>query len=182
MARRRRIEHEMVRKWLFGGLTLVLVAVLVVLIIQGRRLERQKTSQPAEIIQNSIPTATRAFSPKDIRILQSNMKLEENTEESSKFEIARHEIELHNFGSVPYIKIELHFDYVDRGGKVLASRTYSIDQTIFPDSTLKLAVRIDDVPSQTADFRAAVLYADIGSKKAVGSPQSAGKVTPEGTR
>ena len=157
----------MVRKWLFGGLTLILVAVLVVLIIQGRQLERHKTSQPTEIIQNSIPTATRAFSPKDIRILQSNMK---------------HEMELHNFGSVPYMKIELHFDYVDRGGKVLASRTYSIDQTIFPDSTLKLAVRIDDVPSQTADFRAAVLYADIGSKKAVGSPQSAGKVTPEGTR
>lgn len=156
-------EHWMARKWLFWGLTLVLVAVLVVLIVQGHRLERQKASQLGEVIQNSVPTATRAFSPKDIQVLQSNMKLEESAGKSGKFKIALHEIELHNSGSVPYEKIELRFAYVDRSGKVLASRTHSVTQTIFPDSTVRLDLRIDDVPLQTTDFRVAVSYADIGS-------------------
>ena len=154
----------MARKYLFWGLTLVLVAVLVFLIVQGRRLEKQNAGRQGEIIQNSVPTATRAFSPKDIQILQSDMKLEENADESGKFKIAEHGIELHNSGSVSYGKIELRFDYLDRSRKVLAGRRYSVIQTISPGSTLELAVRIDDVPLQTADFRVAVLYADIASK------------------
>ena len=154
----------MIRKWLFWGLTLVLVAVLVSLIVQGHRLEKETAGQPAAIIQESTPTATRAFAPKDIQLLQSNMKLEENADESSQFSIAQHEIELRNSGTVAYERIQLSFDYLDQRGNVLANRTHSVAQTILPDSTLKLVdIRIDEVPIPTADFRVAILYGDIGS-------------------
>lgn len=155
----------MIRKWLFGVFTLVLVAVLVGLIIQSHRLEKQRADQPVEIIQESIPTATRAFAPKDIQLSQSNMRLEEKADTSAPSNIARHEIEIRNIGTVAYEKIVLSFDYVDRGGKVLANRTYSVTRTILPDSALKLVdIVIDDVPLPTADFRVAVLYADMESQ------------------
>jgi hypothetical protein len=158
------MEHFMIRKWLFGGLALVLVAVLISLIVQGHRLEKRKAGQPVEIIQESVPTATRVLAPKDIQILHSNMRLEEGFDESTPFTIARHEIELRNSGAVAYEKMELNFDYMDRGDNMLADRTHSVSQTILPNSTLKLVdIRIDDVPVQTADFRVAVVYADIGS-------------------
>jgi len=152
------------RKWLFLGLTLVLVGVLVSLIIQGHRIEKQKAGQPVEIIQESIPTATRVLAPKDLQLLQSNMRFEERPDKSSQFKIARHEIEVRNSGTVAYGKIELSFDYIDRRGKVLASRTHSVSRAVLPDSTLKLSdISIDDVPISAEDFRVAVLYADIGN-------------------
>ena len=154
----------MIRKWLFGALTLVLVAVLISLIMQGHRLEKQKANQPVEIVQESVPTPTRVLAPKDIEILHSNMRIEEGPDGLNLFNIAWHEVELRNRGAVPYEKIQLRFDYVDRGGEVLADRTYSVARTILPDSGLELVdIRIDEVPVKTADFRVAVVYADIGS-------------------
>ncbi len=155
----------MIRKWVFWGLTLVLVAALAGLIIQGHQLEKQKANQPVEIVQESTPTATRAFAPKDIQLLDSNMRIEEKIDMSSLSYIARHEIELNNSGAVGYEKIQLRFHYVDRLGKVLANKTHSISQEILPGSTIKLAdIMIDDIPSPTADFRVAVVYADIMSQ------------------
>jgi hypothetical protein len=152
----------MIRNWVFGGLTVVLVAALAVLIIQGHRLEKQKASQPVEIVQESTPTATRAFTPKDIRLLDSNMRIEEKTDFPSQ-SIARHELVLNNSGTVTYKKIQLSFDYVDQLGKVLASKTHSISQEILPGSTTRFAdIVIDDIPLSTADFKVAVIYADIG--------------------
>ena len=157
----------MMRKWLFLGLTLVLVAVLVSLIVQGHRLEKEKANQPVEIIQESTPTATRVLAPNDIQFLQSGMKLEEKADNSSEFSIARHEVEFRNSGTVSYEKIQLSFNYMDRDGKVLANKTYSVAETIRPQSTLKLLdIAIDDVPKPTADFRAAVIFADIATAPA----------------
>jgi hypothetical protein len=161
----------MFRKWLFGGLTLVLVAVLIGLIIQGNRLEKQKAGQPVEIIQKSVPTATRVFAPTDIQILHSNMRIEEGTDKSAPARIALHEIELRNSGTVAYEKIELSFDYLDENGKVLANRTYSVVQSITPDSTLNLVVRIDDVPVSSENFRVSAPYADIASASVSGSSE-----------
>ena len=103
----------MIRKWVFGGLTLVLVVALAALIIQGHRLEKQKANQQVEIIQKSTPTATRAFAPKDIELLDSNMRIEEKTDASSQSCIAWHEIELKNSGTIAYEKIQLSFDYLN---------------------------------------------------------------------
>ncbi len=152
----------MIRKWLFWGLTLLLVAVLVSLIVQGHRLEKQKADQPVEIVQESTPSATRVFAPRDIQLLQSDLRLEERTDNSGQRSIARHEIELRNSGTVAYDEIQLSFDYKDRNGKVLASRTHSIAQTILPDSTLKLVdIVIDNIPKPTSDFSVSILYADL---------------------
>ena len=160
----------MFRKWLFGGLTLVLVAVLIGLIIQGNRLGKQKAGQPVEIIQKSVPSATRVFAPTDIQIVQSNMRIEEGTDKSSPSHTVRHEVELRNSGTVAYEKIQLSFDYLDGKGKVLANRTHSVTRTILPDSTAGLVVRMDDVPAASADFKVTVLYADIASASVSGKP------------
>jgi hypothetical protein len=165
----------MIRKWVFGGLTIVLVAALAVLIIQGHRLEKEKANQPVEIIQKSTPTATRAFAPKDIQLLDSNMRIEETSDASSQSWIARHEIELKNSGTIAYEKIQLSFDYLDGRGETLTSKTHSVSQEILPGSTIKLDdIVIDDIPPQASDFRVAVVYADIMSRSVSQNPRGQG--------
>ena len=153
----------MLRKSLFWGLTLVLVVALINLIIRGRRLEKQQASQLVEVVQEAKPTPTRVFAPRDLEIVQAGMRLEGVTGEKTESQTAQHEIEIRNRGTVPYGKVQIDFDYFDRSGKVLATRTQTIEQTISPGAMLKIAaVRIDGLPLSTVNSRASLAYADIG--------------------
>ena len=153
----------MVRKWLFGGLTIVLMVALVSLIIQGNRLERQKASQRVEIIQEAEPSPIRVLAPKDIKLIQSKMRIEPASGKAKQTDIARHELEIRNTGSVRYEKIQLSFDYLGPKGKALATHTYAVDQTILPGTSLFLGdIVIDDVPHSAADCTVTVVFADIG--------------------
>ncbi len=154
----------MIRKSLFWGLTLVLVVALINLIIRGRRLEKQQARQRVEVVQEAKPTPTRVLAPKDLEIVQSAVRLEGATSGKTESQAARHEIELHNKGTVAYGKIQLDFGYFDRNGKVLTTRTQAVEQTILPGATLKIAdIRIDGLPLSAVDSRVAIAYADIGS-------------------
>ncbi len=158
----------MMRKYLFWGLTLVLVVALVNLIIRSRRLEQQQSSQVVEVVRQSKPTATRVLAPQDLVIVQSKTTLERKA--GGKAQIARHEIEIHNNGSVPYGGIQLSIDYLDRGGKVLASRTNPIASTVLPGATVKLGdITTDDLPASTASAKVAIVYADIEHAPAPGN-------------
>jgi len=153
----------MTRRWLFGGLTIILIAVLIGLIIQGNKLEKQKANQPIEIIQESKPTPTRVLAPKDLELLQSKMRIDPGPDQDNQINIARHDLEIRNGGTVPYEKIQLSFDYLDHNGKVLATHTSSIEQTILPGSTLYFSdIEIDDVPLSAVDFKVLIVFADIG--------------------
>ena len=156
----------MIRKSLFWGLTLVLVVALVNLMIRGRRLEKQQGSQPVEVVQESTPTSTRVLAPQDLEILHSGMRLEEQAGSTAQAETAVHEIEIRNNGSVPYGTIQLGFDYLGSDGKLLASKTRSIIQTIVPGATLKLIdLKAEGLPTSTASSRVAVIFADIGKER-----------------
>jgi hypothetical protein len=152
----------MIRKSLFWGLTLILVVALVGLIIQGRRLEKQDSGSPVEIVQESVPTATRVLIPPDLEVLHSKMTLDRSAEKTDESDTAHHEIEIQNRGDVAYKGIQLSFDYLNRSGKVLATKTYLVSERIPPGNTLKLDdIRIGKVPVSATDFRVAVNFADI---------------------
>jgi hypothetical protein len=146
----------MIRKSLFWGLTLVLVVALVSLVIRGRRLEKQEAAQAIEAVRQSQPSPTRVLAPQDLEIKGSTMQRYPGS-------IALHEVEIHNSGGVPYNRIELEFVYLDRAGKVLATKTHSLERTdIKPGQSLTATdIRIEGVPASTARFRASLLFADM---------------------
>jgi hypothetical protein len=157
-------QDSMIRKSLFWGLTLVLVVALVGLIIRGRQLEKEKSSRPVEIVQESKPSPTKALDPSDLKVLESKMSLEEKSEKPGESNIAHHEIEIQNIGDTTYQGIQLRFEYLDRRGKVLATKTYFVARKFLPRSTFKLDnIIIEDVPVAADRFRVDVDFADIAS-------------------
>jgi len=146
----------MIRKSLFWGLTLVLVVALVSLIIRGRRLEKQEAAQAIEAVRQSQPSPTRVLAPQDLEIEGSTMQ-------KSPGSVALHEVEIHNNGSVSYNRIELEFIYLDRAGKVLVTKTHSLERAdIKPgQSFTATGIRIEGVPASAARFRASLLFADM---------------------
>jgi len=155
----------MLRKYLFLGLTLVLVVALVNLIIRGRRLEKQQASRRVEVVEQSKPTATRVLAPQDLEITQSKMWFEEAAGGRNQSQTARHEIEIRNNGHVAYSRIQLSFEYLDRRGNVSSTKTHPITRTILPGAELKVSdIRIEGLPGSAASSRVAIVYADIGQK------------------
>ena len=152
----------MLRRYLFWGLTLVLVVALTNLIIRGCRLEKEQARQHVETVEEAKPTFTRVQKPQDLKIVQSKMELEKKTDTGKPLNTARHEIEIHNGGNVPYKEIQIRFVYLSRTGNKLETRTHSIDQSILPGTTLKLAsFRVDGIPSSVTNLQATIICADI---------------------
>lgn len=153
----------MLRKSLLWGLTLVLVVALVSLIIRGRRLEKEQAGRLVEVVQDSKPTQTRALTPQDLEVVQSNMKLEKAADS------AKHAVEIRNNGAVPYDNIALKFVYLDRSGKVVTTKNYSVIQTVMPGSTVQIPnISMDGIPAAAAGCRTSIVYADIGHSPAQG--------------
>ncbi len=154
----------MIRKSVFWGLTLVLIAVLVWLIIRARELESQQSLQPVEVVQESKPTATRVLAPQDLEIVQSQMELAVESSGELTRAAALHNLLIRNNGATPYSYLQLKFTYSNRSGKVLATRSHGIGETIQPGALLDIQkITIDDVPSEAAQCAATIIYADIDS-------------------
>ncbi len=152
----------MIRKSLFWGLTLVLAAALISLVIRSRRLEKEQAQQMVEVVRESKPTPTRVFAPQDLQITQARMQLEDESGNQPKGRAARHEIEIRNSGKVPYFDIRLRFDYLSGNGKQVGTKTWVIRQKILPGATLNLPeILMTDVPGSTADFKVAITSADL---------------------
>jgi hypothetical protein len=146
----------MIRKSLFWGLTVVLLAALVNLIIRGHRLEKHEAARLVEVVRESTPSPTRVLAPRDLEIVRSEMRLE------SQSRTDHHGIEIRNNGKVPYRGIQVSLEYLDSGGKVLVTKMRYITQVLAPGAELKLDdVRIDGLPVSTVSYRAAISYADI---------------------
>jgi hypothetical protein len=153
----------MIRKSLFWGLTIILMAVIVNLMIQGRRLEKKRADQVVEAIQESKPSATRVLGPRDLEIMRSKMIVENESDIKRQSYTAQHEIEIQNNGNVPYGEICLRFTYLDGKGNILATKTRSINRTLMPGADLTISdIMIDDIPATTTNSRATIVYADIG--------------------
>jgi hypothetical protein len=143
-----------------------MVVVLINLILRGRRLEKQQPVKPTEIIQESVSTPTRVLKPKDLEVVRSKMRLEKKDDGGAQSLCAWHEIEVRNKKETSYGKIQLSIDYMDRQGKVLATKTYSADKIIMTGDVLRLAdIKIEGLPVQTANCRIAIVYAEIKSAR-----------------
>ncbi len=152
----------MIRKSMFLGLTLVLVVALVFLVIKGRQAEKEQAGKPVEIVRKSESTPTRALRPPDLEIVESNMRLQDGGPGGNQARTAYHQVSIRNNGQSSYGEIQLKFSYLDRGGKVIDARTYSITQGIQPGATLGVAdIAIGNLPAAAAGSRAAIVYADL---------------------
>jgi hypothetical protein len=152
----------MIRRSLFWGLTLVLAAALVSLIVRGRRLEKEQAQQMVEVVRESKATPTRVFAPQDLQIVQARMQLEKDPGGKGRIRTAQHEIEIRNNGSVPYSDIQLEFDYVSHTGKELATRMHLIPQRILPGATLSTTdILVTEIPASTADSKAVIISANL---------------------
>jgi hypothetical protein len=154
----------MIRKSFFWGLTIVLMVALISLIARSRRLEKQQTGKSEEVIQESKPTPTRVLAPQDLEIVQPLLRLEKESDSKNQSQTAWHEMEIHNKGKVSYNNILLAMNYVDRSGKLLATKTHYIEKSIRPRAAIKLDnIRIMGIPVHTASCRVEITCADIES-------------------
>ena len=64
----------MLRRSLFWGLTLMLGAVLVWLIINGRREEARQAAGPTEVVKTANLSATRVAAPSDLEVVGSSVE------------------------------------------------------------------------------------------------------------
>jgi hypothetical protein len=158
----------MIRKSVFYGLTLLLIVVLINLVFRGRRVEKQQAAKSAEVLYESDSTPTRVIRPKDLEVAHLKMRLEKNAGGDKQSLYALHEIEICNKEKTSYGKIQLSVDYLDRKGKVLATKTYSVARKLMPGDVLRLAdIKIEDLPAQIANYRISIVYAEIESERQI---------------
>ncbi len=156
----------MIRKSLFLGLTLVLIAALAALMIQGRRMEKEQPPRQMEIVQQSKPTAIRVLEPQDMKIVQSKIQWEGDPQ---KPRTARHEIEIRNNGPVSYSGIQLRVTYLSGDGKALATRERYVAKDIPPGEVLRTDdITFGDLPPSTKHFHVTIDYGDLGSSPSRG--------------
>jgi len=158
----------MFRKSLFVGLTLMLAAVLVYLVIQGRRQEKQQqaTLRPVEIVQESTPSLTRVIGPDDLEIV--DLKTEfgpsgEQADPSSTTTLsAVHRLTIRSNSKIAYHSLGLKLSYFGRGDKLLETRTVPAAEIVQPGQARALGeIREDKIPAGTLKCRAAIAYADL---------------------
>jgi len=156
----------MFRKTLFWGLTLMLVAVLVSLVIRSRREEKKQAPAVVEVVQESKPTATRVLSPLELVIVEAKMELagvdgKPPTKDQSTA-TAHHQVVVRNDGPAGYSNVQLKLTYLGRGEKILESKTYVVAKPIPPGQTVSLGdISIEGVPAAATHCTARILYADL---------------------
>ncbi len=152
----------MLRKTLFWGLTLMLVAIIVSLVIRSRREEKSQAPRMSEIVQASKPTATRVVAPQDLEVVEAKMKLVEAAAKEQKEATAHHEVVVRNSGSLAYDNMALRFTYLGRGDKVLESRIRVVSKPVPPGQTASLGdIVVEDVPAGAINCTVKILYADL---------------------
>ncbi len=153
----------MVRRSLFLGLTGMLVAVLVYLVVQGRKEDRQQQQQnqrPLELIRESKPSLTRVIAPQELHIIDSRMEL---SPAGAGTVSDKHVIAIRNEGPTRFRSLRFRVIYLGHGGKVLATSTHEIRETIQPGETYSGNVMIESVPAGTAKSELKILSADMES-------------------
>jgi hypothetical protein len=153
----------MLRKSLFWGLTLVLAAALTSLMVRSSRLEKRHAGTSEEVMQESTPTPTRVLAPQDLEIVQQHMRLEKESDGKDQSQTATHAMEILNKGKSPYSSIILTISYMDRSGRVVATKTQSVEKNLMPGAAPKLVdIKITGVPASAASCRMEIVCADMG--------------------
>jgi hypothetical protein len=156
----------MFRRAIFWGLTLMLIAVIVSLVVRSRREEKKQAATAVELVRESRPTATRVISPQDLRVIESKMNLkgpnDKPLEKDSPTATAHHQVIVRNDGPAEYSGVQLKFTYVGSEENTLGSRTCIVTKPIPPRQTESLGdIVIEGVPSGSTACITRILYADL---------------------
>lgn len=150
------------RKYLFLGLTLVLIVVLVFLVVRGNQMGKKRGNKTVEIVQESKPTPTRVLTPRDLKIVQQTASFAPQSGGKTGSLSARHAVEIRNIGPTAYGRLALIFTYLNSKGKTVATHIHAIDQAIVPNETVSLPpIKVDDLPPGISDSRVACAHADL---------------------
>jgi hypothetical protein len=154
------------RKSLFFGLTLVLISVLVYLVVQGYRMDKERLQQgAADVVETIKPTPIRALEPEDLEITAVSMSLDSNAA-NSQGTTTEHRIEIRNSGDISYYGIQLKLIYLDGSGAELGSQFQQVMEQIPPGLTvLSLKIPSSSIPQGAVDFRSTIVYADMESEE-----------------
>jgi hypothetical protein len=152
----------MISKYLFGGLTLVLLVALGFLVIRGRKLEKMGEGRTKEVIQESKPSPTRVLTPRELKIVQAKMALSKQSPDKATSQSAQHEIEIQNLGPTSYSGIQVVFEYLNSKGKTIATKPHFINKVLPPKGVLHISdIKITDLPAYIADCKVVVAGADL---------------------
>jgi hypothetical protein len=149
----------MFRKTLFGGLTLMLVACLIWLIIRGRQQEARLAAVPGEIVKTARSTSTRVVAPGDLEAV-----LSQPPAGSSLAPRSLGKVTLRNLGGQTYHNVMLTLSFVDAGGKALGAQNHLVRESIGPGQTFVAGeISADNAPSGTTRCDIRILYSELGS-------------------
>jgi hypothetical protein len=153
----------MISKYMFGGLTIVLMVALGFLVIRGRKMEKQQERQKTEVIRESKPSPTRVLTPRKLKIVQAKMALFRQSSDKAASQSAQHEIEIRNLGQTSYSGIQILFKYLNSKGKTIATKQHSINKVLSPGGVLLVSdIKIADLPVSIADGKVIIISADLG--------------------
>ncbi|HSW39137.1 MAG TPA: hypothetical protein VLL97_06560 [Acidobacteriota bacterium] len=150
---------------LFLLLTMLLLALIAFLVIKGQNTLKERPARTAESVDESTPSPTRVFAPRDLAITASEMTSGDisGKEQQPATTTAIHRVEINNKGDVLYQNLQLRIEYLDQSGGVLDTRTLIIERDFDPDSLVVLDdVVIEAVPAAASGFRMTIVYADMG--------------------
>ena len=156
----------MIRRQIFFGLTLVLLAIVIFLLLRGRKAEQEWEAQnlDAEETQNAPSSPTRLLTPRNLKLVQTRVSFESVPEaaEGKGPAAAHHDVTIRNSGDDAYDSLRLRLEYLDRNGKVLADRIHAVGESLPPRETLHLEdITIDDLPDGLTDCRVSIISADL---------------------
>jgi len=155
----------MFRKSVFLGMMVLLGAVLVSLVISGRKEEQRKATVPTEIVKTAKATATRSMAPEDLDVGESKVQLTAASRNQSGAAEPRAlcQLVIRNRGRIAYHDLALKLQCLGSSGKQLGQLTQLVPETVQPGQVLTISdVMIDKLPAGTARCTLSVLYANLG--------------------
>ena len=155
----------MLRKSIFLGMTVLLGAVLVSLVLSGRKEEKRLASASSEIVRTAKATPTRSMAPGDLDVGESRVELvaPDRNQKNAAGPVARCQLVIRNHGQIAYHDVMLRLQCLGIRGKDLDYRTQLVPETIQPGQILTIRdVTIDKIPPGTARCLLSVFYANLG--------------------
>jgi hypothetical protein len=152
----------MMRKYMFGILTLFLVAALAFIVIRSNKIEKLKESPANETIQEEKLSPTRVLTPRELKIVHAKMAPFKQSPGKAASQSVQHEIMIRNLGPTAYSGIQLLFEYLNPKGKTIATKTHFVNKTLSPGGELHLSeIKNDNLPVSVADCRVIITGADL---------------------
>jgi len=154
----------MIRRQIFFGLTFVLLAVILFLLLRGRNAEKERRAAQVvkmEKIASEPSSPVRAILPRDLEIIMAEVSWTRHPDEKDA-SAANHDITIRNTGGDAYSSLRLRMEYIDDKGSPVEIRTYEVTEILPPGGTLRVSdITVDELPDAASDFRAVILYADL---------------------